>query len=50
VGHATLVDACPIGITVAFLDDPLSQPDGSCTESMPGPDWFLPGDELDLGE
>jgi pimeloyl-ACP methyl ester carboxylesterase len=38
VGHSA-IDAgeCPLDITLAFLDDPLTQPDGKCIASMQPP-------------
>ena len=38
VGHgATLAGDCPMSVSVAFLDDPTTEPDSSCIAGMSGP-------------
>ena len=32
-------DKCGLGIALAFLDDPTTEPDASCIEKLPAPDF-----------
>ena len=41
-GVATAAD-CPLGITLAFLDAPGTEPDAGCVEGMSGPQFLTPG-------
>lgn len=44
IGHGVSVaDTCPLGITLAFVDDPTTAPDVSCSQELGGPDWVIPG-------
>lgn len=42
VGHgaSTCGEECSLSIALAFLDDPTTEPDGSCVAEMSGPDFF----------
>jgi hypothetical protein len=50
VGHGASVsgEECPLGIALAFLDDPTAQPDVSCVAEMSGPAFLLPETEITL--
>ncbi|HEY92815.1 MAG TPA: alpha/beta fold hydrolase [Dehalococcoidia bacterium] len=50
VGHGASVsgEECPLSIALAFLDDPTTQPDGSCVAVMSGPAFFVPETEITL--
>jgi len=50
VGHGASVSGveCPLSIALAFLDDPTTQPDGSCVAVMSGPAFFVPETEITL--
>lgn len=40
-GHGVfLTDSCPDGIISAFLQDPMTKPDGACIGEMPEPDFL----------
>lgn len=41
VGHSVLGEACPIGMTLAFLADPTTSPSARCLESMDQPEFIL---------
>lgn len=42
-GHGALFSgSCALSITAAFLRDPATKPDTTCTETMSGPRWLLP--------
>ena len=44
LGHGTTLAACPMSITLAFLDDPTVAPDAACLEEMTEPDFRTPDD------
>jgi pimeloyl-ACP methyl ester carboxylesterase len=50
VGHGASIsgEECPLSIALAFLDDPTTEPDGSCIAEMSGPDFFVPETEITL--
>jgi pimeloyl-ACP methyl ester carboxylesterase len=50
MGHGASVsgEECPLGIALAFLDNPTAQPDVSCVAEMSGPDFLLPETEITL--
>lgn len=49
VGHgASLSGECPLNVTLAFLDDPTSEPDASCISDMSGPAFALPVGTIEL--
>ena len=50
VGHGASIsgEECPLSIALAFLDDPTTEPDGSCIAEMSGPDFFTPETEITL--
>jgi len=35
--------ACPLGITLEFLEDPTTPPDATCVDTLEGPVYFVPG-------
>lgn len=44
LGHGVSLDGgCPLSIMLAFLDDPTSDPNGACVETMAGPEFLVPG-------
>ena len=49
MGHGvSVVGDCPISIALAFLDDPLSEPDSSCIADLGSPRYVTPAAELTL--
>lgn len=50
VGHGASVSGgeCPLSIALAFLDDPTTEPDGSCIADMSGPAFVVPETEIAL--
>jgi len=50
VGHGASIsgEECPLSIAMAFLNDPTTEPDGSCIAEMSGPDFFTPETEITL--
>lgn len=44
VGHgASIAHECPLTISLAFLDDPTTEPDSDCLIAMTGPDFVVSG-------
>lgn len=42
VGHGVaFADQCPLGIALAFLDDPQHRPASDCIDRMSGPPWIV---------
>jgi len=49
VGHgASISGECPLSVTLAFLDDPTTEPDAACVAEMAGPDFALPLTDITL--
>ena len=50
VGHGASITGgeCPLSIALAFLDNPTTEPDGSCVAEMSGPDFFVPETDVTL--
>jgi len=50
VGHGASIsgEECPLSIALAFLDDPTTEPDGSCVAQMSGPAFVVPETEIIL--
>jgi pimeloyl-ACP methyl ester carboxylesterase len=49
LGHGVSVDgACPLSITLAFLEDPRAAPDAGCIAEMAGPAFVIPNASVDL--
>ncbi len=41
-GHGVMdMSDCTAGIAAQFLTDPLTEPDGSCIDDMPPPQWVV---------
>jgi pimeloyl-ACP methyl ester carboxylesterase len=48
-GHGVSVGAsCPVGIMLAFLDDPLTEPDPACIAEMGSPGFVVPVTDVTL--
>ena len=50
VGHGASVsgEECPLSIALTFLNNPTTEPDGSCVAEMSGPDFFVPEKDITL--
>jgi len=50
VAHGASVTGgeCPLSVALAFLDDPTTEPDGSCLAEMSGPAFVVPETEITL--
>ena len=49
IGHGASVSGdCPLNIALAFLDDPMLEPDPSCIGSLGGPAFVVPEAEITL--
>jgi pimeloyl-ACP methyl ester carboxylesterase len=50
VGHGASIsgEECPLSIALEFLDDPTTEPDGSCVADMSSPAFVIPETEIIL--